>query len=204
MKVLIADAKGQICGDFFSETETQLESDALRYLNTGVAGKNSILIAGDKVWSFDESDGVLKCEFNQRLTLDRRDQYFYSERKLMSAQEETRLGSGNQESSANLESKLYAARIEYRNAKFRRAVATIARGIGICYLLWSWGTFLGKLLVLNLPMEYLLDRVSVPRAIFSFVVFVFFFGGSFLVSVASWKLEQLRSRVEKAQSELTE
>ena len=83
-------------------------------------------------------------------------------------------------------------------------LTAIARGIGICYLLWSWGTFLGELLVLNLPVEYLLDRVSVPRAIFSFLVFVFFFGGSFLVSVSSWKLEQLRSRVEKAESELTE
>ncbi len=74
MKVLIVDVKGQIIGDFLSETETQLESDALRYLNTGVARQDSILIAGDKVWSFVESDGVLKCELNQRLTLKRREQ----------------------------------------------------------------------------------------------------------------------------------
>ena len=45
MKVLVVDAKGQIIGDFLPKTETQLESDALRYLNTGVARKDSIFSA---------------------------------------------------------------------------------------------------------------------------------------------------------------
>ena len=41
----------------------------------------------------------------------------------------------DEEPSARLESDLYAARIEYRNAKFRRAVALVARGIGMVAIL---------------------------------------------------------------------
>ena len=43
----------------------------------------------------------------------------------------------DEEPSARVESDLYAARIEYRNAKFRRAVALVGRGIGMVLFFYS-------------------------------------------------------------------
>lgn len=77
----------------------------------------------------------------------------------------------DEEPSARLESDLYAARIEYRNAKFRRAVALVARGIGM--------------------VAILLFGAQVYLSITAWIFFFIFFGGSFLINVPLARIEQL-------------
>ena len=74
-------------------------------------------------------------------------------------------------SSARLESDLYSVRIEYRNAKFRRAVALVARGIGM--------------------VAILLFGAQVHLSITAWIFFFIFFGGSFLINVPLARIEQL-------------
>ena len=90
---------------------------------------------------------------------------------------ETSKGSDNQESRASLEFDFYAATIEYRNAKFRRAGALVARGIGIVVIL--------------------LFGAYVNLSITAWILLFIFSGGSFLIDVPLAKIEQLEAEYGK-------